>query len=205
MNSQGGGKIRVLCDGREEEQELVAEKSNVITINLQYGYHYVNICNVSACNIELLWIECRTVEDGDFNEYNFCKFIGKDTVTNGDWKLRYGTSGYDIYGYKREIAHYIKLIYCDFIDRTWVMPDEYDMGQALNCENGKKVVACKCFGDKASIDIVIAGKDTHTLTFYIMDCYNFDRVIKISAIDADSLEVLDMQTVNVIRRGIYVK
>lgn len=98
-----------------------------------------------------------------------------------------------------------ELVYHGFTNKIWKLSEANDNGQTLECENSNRIAACKFFGDRASIDVVIAGSDTHILTFYIMDCYNFERKIKISVVDADSLDVLDIRDVSVINAGIYVK
>ena len=197
-------RIQVSCDNIVKEYVLSVNKDKLVLNDIQYGYHYVVINNTDTCDIELLEIECRTEECEASDVYNSCRYDEIDFITKGNWESNYGKGGYDIYNYKKVLYSYTKLVYSGFTDKVWKISDENDKGQVLLCENNR-IAACKFFGDKASIDVVIAGRETHTLALYIMDCYNFERNVCITVIDSDSLEVLDVRTVNVINMGIYVK
>ena len=194
--------IGLNCDGEEEKHRIPAEKGSIIISKLVNGYHYVVIKNIEPCTLELVSIECYTTDV--YYERNYCKYDGKDTLTKGDWKSKYGSSGYDIASYEKKFPFYMKAVYSNFADKVWKLSEKTDYGQALAVESGKKIAACKSFEKEALIDVIIAGNNVQKISLYIMDCYSFDREISITIVDADSREVLDTQNIHVRNEGIYV-
>lgn len=197
-------KLRVLCDEVTQDYILDSDEDKLVIGNLAYGYHYIIIYNADMDGVELSGIECKT-ENREKYSCNICEFDKIDFATKGKWMLGYGKYAYEIFGYRSKMAGNIKLVYSGFSNKEWNLSDKNDKGQALECENNSKIAACKFFGEKAYIDVVVAGNKTRTLAFYIMDCYDFNRTMKISVINAESKELIDERTIDVINSGIYVR
>ncbi len=190
-------KVNIVCDGKEIEYCLEPQTNNIIVKNLKYGYHYLTVYNNNR-DIKVLDIECKTNDMCITPGYTICEYKGIDLATEGHWKCRYGTNGYDIYGYKQKLKYYSKLVYVGFSDKIWNLSEENDKGQALETDEKGKIAACRFFGKEASIDIIMAGEQQKKISFYIMDCYGFERKMKIRVVDADNDNMLDERTVGVI-------
>lgn len=195
----------IICDGVIKKYVLNSGEERLSVKFGWYGYHVVIICSTNLNDIELVGIECSTEKRDNVNNYNSCEYIEIDSFTKGNWKIKYGKKGYDIYSYKSKLSSNIKIVYAGFTDKVWNISETNDNGQVLKCDNMNKIAACKYFAETALVDVVIAGDIVHDLTFYVMDCYAFDRCIKIDAVDADSLETVDERIVSIINSGVYVK
>lgn len=201
IKGESDKKVVVICDGDRVACCAEAEDESIILSNLEYGYHYIVLENCTNERIGVEYLECRTL--GEQVMRNQCIFEEADTRTKGKWMACYGREGYEIYGWKDTLPVYIQLVYGGFEDKKWKMPDKHNRGQALCCEDGKEIAACKYFRESAFVDIIAAGKEPSIVSFYIMDCYYFQRHMEIGAYDADTQELLEAREVQVIEDGVY--
>lgn len=189
-------------DGIEEKKVLKGDEDIIEVEEKECGFHYVVLTNISSTSIVIESIECLA-ERNKITTKSICEFYMCDGECQGKWSEKYGTIAYDIFGMAYKDSPVVRINYNGFTNRVWNVLPEFDNGQPLLLD-GKKWAACKCFNDKAYIDIVVAGNEPKIVSFYVMECFNIHRSITINAYDADTEILLSNYDVDIQSNGKYV-
>lgn len=130
-------------------------------------------------------------------------FLGEDYETQGDWKDKYGSLGYDVFGASKVLSDGIQLGYIG--DNLDVYNTNSSRRVALQTpeEDGKRIEAVRTSKLHQIIDVQTAEK--RMLSLYIADYKDRNCQMVVDVIDAVTKRILDSKLINSFQSGIYLR
>ena len=130
-------------------------------------------------------------------------FLGEDYETQGDWKDKYGSLGYDVFGASKVLSDGIQLGYIG--DNLDVYNTNSSRRIALQTpeEDGKRIEAVRTSKLHQIIDVQTAEK--RMLSLYIADYKDRNCQMVVDVIDAVTKRILHSKLINSFQSGIYLR
>lgn len=130
-------------------------------------------------------------------------FLGEDYETQGDWKDKYGSLGYDVFGASKVLSDGIQLGYIG--DNLDVYNTNSSRRVALQTpeEDGKRIEAVRTSKLHQIIDVQTAEK--RMLSLYIADYKDRNCQMVVDVIDAVTKRILHSKLINSFQSGIYLR
>ena len=130
-------------------------------------------------------------------------FLGEDYETQGDWKDKYGSLGYDVFGASKVLSDGIQLGYIG--DNLDVYNTNSSRRVALQTpeEDGKRIEAVRTSKLHQIIDVQTAEK--RMLSLYIADYKDRNCQMVVDVIDAVKKRILHSKLINSFQSGIYLR
>ena len=129
-------------------------------------------------------------------------FIGKDDLTQGNWKDSYGKLGYDIFGAGASLPDNVTINYVG--DRLNILESTSSRAQALQKpDNTERIEAVRTSTLHQIIDVQIP--EEKTISLYFADYKEKNCQVVIDVIDANTKQVLHSELLNSFQSGIYLK
>jgi len=131
------------------------------------------------------------------------RFIGSDSLTQGNWMGQYGGDGYAIFGDSTNYPAYAALMASGKKDLTWAAQPDADPRAPQRGVAAGRVAACWC-SPGFSVDLNLTDQASHRVALYLLDWDNQARVTRVDALDGATREVLATQTVQSYQSGVYL-
>ena len=130
-------------------------------------------------------------------------FLGEDYETQGNWKDKYGSLGYDVFGASKVLSDGIQLGYIG--DNLDVYNTNSSRRVALQTpeEDGKRIEAVRTSKLHQIIDVQTAEK--RMLSLYIADYKDRNCQMVVDVIDAVTKRILHSKLINSFQSGIYLR
>jgi hypothetical protein len=127
----------------------------------------------------------------------------EDTATEGNWKVKYGTDGYEIPNVGASPPSYATFAVSNATAYTW-NPSTADP-RALAMPSGAGGVASTWFNPTVfSFSVSISDGGTHQVALYALDWDSIGRNETITVLDAKTGTLLDSETVSNFANGVYL-
>lgn len=131
------------------------------------------------------------------------EFAGLDNSTQGNWIRKYGSEGWSIVGAGENIPAYVSVKFINGADRIWTSASK-DI-EALEQPSGDLRIASQRYaGLHEIIEFDFKDKNTHLVSFYLLDWERSGRWTVVDAIDANTRKRMDTQNVTNFGGGVYL-
>lgn len=139
---------------------------------------------------------------------NFCMFEDRETAVHGNWQKYYGSKGYHLIGFEKNLPDYINED--DYIFRNAVyilLKRKYGEEAALCLPENKKerMVSYYLNAEEFSVELKFSDKLEHRITFYCMDYDQLERRQVVEVIDGATGECVHREELANFHYGVYVK
>lgn len=135
---------------------------------------------------------------------NAATFLGTDTTTQGNWRGAYGNGGRQTIGDSAILPTYAVITPAGKSDYTWA--SNTSDPRALQLIPTGRIAACwyspGAVGGNFSVDVNLTDGQPHRIALYALD-WDGGRSMRIDVLDGS--KVLDSQTVNTFKDGVYLK
>jgi hypothetical protein len=129
-------------------------------------------------------------------------FIGADTTTQGNWKGRYGSSGYTVAADGTSLPSYATIAHVGSAVYTWdASPSDV---RALQ-RTGTGRIASTWYGGTIDLDMTLTDGIAHDVSVYFVDYDHGGRSALIQVVDAATGAVLDTRTIAGFTGGQYLR
>jgi len=131
-------------------------------------------------------------------------FDGQDRNTKGNWVGRYGKSGYDIIGGKRDLPASINLNYIANNSETWDSNSTDIRAPYKSSKKDGRVAAGNTSILHEIIDVELKDRSKKKISLYFLDWQHYHRQILVDVIDANTKKVLQSNVLSKFDNGIYL-
>ena len=138
---------------------------------------------------------------------NTTSFVGSDTTSQGTWKGKYGSDGYNIINYAASYPTYASVAAAN--QSTWTWDTSTANLPALQKTSAATDRFCACWysGTNFIVDMNLTDGNTHQIALYCTDydAYNnWHRAQTIDVLDATTNAVLSTQSMSNMQNGVYM-
>src|SRR6266545_4794428 len=131
-------------------------------------------------------------------------FVGTDLLTQGNWKGKYGSDGYAIFGDSTNYPAYAAVTPAGKLDYVWAAQPNSDPRALQRGVAAGRIAACWYSASSLSVDINLTDAASHRVALYLLDCDSNTRVTRVEVLDAATQQVLATQTVQSYQPGVYL-
>ncbi len=137
---------------------------------------------------------------------NSASFVTNDSATMGNWIGAYGADGYNIFGGTENYPLYVSVVPSGNAGYVWEDPTSDKRGLYKDDTGNERIAATWYSGTSFTLDVDITDGQSHQVAVYMVDwdSYEGPRQALIEALDGDTLEILDSQTLTDYVGGNYL-
>jgi len=130
-------------------------------------------------------------------------FVGSDTTTQGSWKGKYGSDGYNVINDAVSYPGYARVTPSGPLSYTWAATTT-DLRGLQKAASTTDRLAATWYNDTFAIDLTLTDGLTHRVALYVVDWDSTSRVETIEIRDAVTTALLNTQSVTGFNGGRYL-
>jgi hypothetical protein len=145
------------------------------------------------------------VIDGQYSATPVVSFLGADSVTQGNWTGKYGTSAYVIPNGGATSLDHASLSFSEYFSYTWagMTSDPRALQIASGASTGIASAITNYYGKSFYIHLNAYDDKPHLVAFYLLDWDNGMRSETFTITDASTGKFYDKQTFSGFSNGAY--
>ena len=129
-------------------------------------------------------------------------FVQLDTATQGSWKGKYGTEGYNVVGDVTAYPSYVSPVASGNASYTWSASTTDVRALQQSASTTQRIAGVWYAATQFTIDLPFSGSASHQLAVYCLDWDNVGRTQTLEILDANDM-VLDSRNVSNFRTGVW--